>query len=179
LAVITKSDWKLKHMSKFRRMSAKQLALKKRRAASELRTLCLTPGTAFMKLAEQAVLYWAWQRLSSQNNVLSQNNVKLFVSPSTVAGEGEVKLLEWIYSKQRRGESIAILGGDSDLVLEGLVIPPALTHNVFVLLPDGNRRYLCVSLWETTRTLDKFFGQNTILGGTSQKISACAPICRL
>jgi hypothetical protein len=171
LAVITKSDWKLKHMSKFRRMSAKQLALKKRRAASELRTLCLTPGTDFMKLAEQAVLYWAWQRLSSQNNVLSQNNVKLFVSPSTVAGEGEVKLLEWIYSKQRRGESIAILGGDSDLVLEGLVIPPALTHNVFVLLPDGNRRYLCVSLWETTRTLDKFFGQeHNLLGDQPENL---------
>jgi hypothetical protein len=167
LAVISKSDWKLKHMSKFRNISAKQLALKKRRAVSELRTLRLTPGTDFMREAEQAVLYWAWQRLSNQSNVLSKNNVKLFVSPSTVAGEGEVKLLEWIYSKQRRGESIAILGGDSDLVLEGLVIPPALSHNVFVLLPDGNRRYLCVSLWETTRTLQRFVGhkeQYNLLG---------------
>jgi hypothetical protein len=71
----------------------------------------------------------------------------------TVPGEGEVKLLEWIYSSDRRGESIAIFGGDSDLVLEGLMVPLKSTHNVFVMLPENNRQYLVVSLWETTRAL--------------------------
>jgi hypothetical protein len=58
--------------------------------------------------------------------------------------------------KNRNGQSIAIMGGDSDLVLEGLVIPPSSSHNVFVLLPDGNKRYFSVSLWETTRAISKF-----------------------
>lgn len=134
----------------------KQWIRQKRKAVAETRTLCITPATAFMATAEQAILYWAWQRLSVRSTALSSNSVKIFISPSTVPGEGEVKLLEWIYTKQRRGESVAILGGDSDLVLEALVIPLASTHNVFVLLPDGNKRYLSVSLWETTRTLGRY-----------------------
>jgi hypothetical protein len=74
-------------------------------------------------------------------------------SQQTVAGEGEVKLLEWIYHQPRHGESILLWGGDSDLVLEGLVIPVSSTHNVHVLLPDGNKQFLSVSLWETTKAL--------------------------
>jgi XRN 5'-3' exonuclease N-terminus len=140
----------------------KQWTRKKRRALSETRTLCITPATEFMQQAEEAILYWAWQRLTARHTSLSMNNVKIFISPSTVPGEGEVKLLEWIYNKQRRGESVAILGGDSDLVLEALVIPLASTHNVFVLLPDGNKRYLSVSLWETTRTLGRYLPHITI-----------------
>ena len=140
----------------------KQWVRKKSRAAAETRTLCITPATEFMKLSEEAILYWAWQRLSARYTSLSTYNVKIFISSSTVPGEGEVKLLEWIYNKQRKGESIAILGGDSDLVLEALVIPMASTHNVFVLLPDGNKRYIAVSLWETTRTLGRYLPHSTI-----------------
>jgi 5'-3' exonuclease len=165
-STIAKAEWKLQHLVrlsgvKVGRIKPQTLARKKRRAASELRTLCLTPGTDFMHKAESAILYWAWQRLSSATSTLSKANVRVFLSPSTVPGEGEVKLLEWIYSKQRKGGSIAILGGDSDLVLEGLVIPPASTHNVFVLLPDGSKRYLSVSLWETTRTLRRLLSHLT------------------
>ena len=158
---VIKTDYKIKQIDKLLsnpspRYKPKQLARKKRRAAAETRTLCITPATDFMFKAEQALLYWVWQRLSSRNSSLSTNNVKVFISPSTVAGEGEVKLLEWIYNKKsRKGESIAILGGDSDLVLEGLVIPMASTHNVFVLLPEGNKRILSVSLWEITRSLNR------------------------
>ena len=140
----------------------KQWVRKKSRATAETRTLCITPATEFMKLSEAAILYWAWQRLSARYTSLSTYNVKIFISSSTVPGEGEVKLLEWIYNKQRKGESIAILGGDSDLVLEALVIPMASTHNVFVLLPDGNKRYISVSLWETTRTLGRYLPHCTI-----------------
>jgi len=135
---------------------------KRRRYAAETRTLCITPGTDFMKLTEHCILYWAWQRQQNNNKNHFLNQVKIYISPSTVAGEGEVKLLEWILRQRKwdtgkhQGESIAILGGDSDLVLEGLVIPPSISHNVFVLLPDGNRKYLSVSLWETTKTLNQF-----------------------
>ena len=158
-ATVAKTEHKIKQIDRLLKSESKRhkpalLNRKKRRAASEARTLCITPATDFMSTAEQALLYWVWQRLSSRTNCLAANNVKVFISPSTVPGEGEIKLLEWIYSKpNRRGESIAILGGDSDLVLEGLVIPPASTHNVFILLPEGNKRYLSVSLWELTRSL--------------------------
>jgi len=167
-------------------------------------TLCITPGTEFMEKAKDACLYWAWQRLSNPRGPLSK--VKIYVSPSTVPGEGEVKLLDWLIqagsmggqdrlehekttygptdnvtSNQRNdnhghlsrrnkkearhqsrqrivqpGHSVAILGGDSDLVLEGLAIPPAITHNVFVILPAGGKKSYAVSLWETTRTLGRF-----------------------
>jgi hypothetical protein len=149
---LVKSGWKQKQLSRFRKtLSKKQELTLRRRYESEVKTLCITPGTDFMTLAEHCLLYWAWQRLSNPRHALA--NVKIYISSSDVPGEGEIKLLEWILQKNRNGESIAIMGGDSDLVLEGLVIPPASSHNVFVLLPDGSSRYLAVSLWETTRAL--------------------------
>ena len=171
-ATVRKTTLKLQQLHTLgrRRIAPKVLARKKRRTQSEVRTLCITPGTAFMHKAEQAILYWAWQRFSvrptttSHNNsttttnnhntsLLRERNIKVFLSPSTVPGEGEVKLLEWLYHRSRRGASVAILGGDSDLVLEGLVVPVASTHNVFLLMPDGSKRYLVVSCWEMTRKL--------------------------
>lgn len=143
---------KRKKSSQSSKLSSRQI----RRIAAQTRTLCLTPATAFMQLAHEAILYWSWQRFSARNNILASNNVNIFVSSSCTPGEGEVKLLEWLYQQpNRNGDSVAILGGDSDLVLEALVIPLACTHNVFVLLPDGRQRYLSVSLWETTRRLDQ------------------------
>ena len=65
-------------------------------------------------------------------------------------------------------ESYAILGGDSDLVLEELVIQA--TH-VFVLLPDGKNRYLSVSLWETSRTLLAVLENSNDSGRNAQKQS--------
>jgi 5'-3' exonuclease len=156
-SALVRSEWKLKNFEKFsKRFTRKEQARKLRSYSSEVKTLCITPGTDFMKLTEQALIYWAWQRLQRNSKSPLVNGVNIYISPSTVAGEGEVKLLEWILQKQPRGGSLAILGGDSDLVLEGLIIPPQLTHNVFVLLPDGNKQYLSVSLWETTRALAQF-----------------------
>jgi hypothetical protein len=152
-----------------------------RKAEKEEETLKITPGTEFMDKAHEAVLYWAWQRLDRSSNKLA--NVKIYISPSTVPGEGEVKLLDWLLHAggqglqplQKRngkrkgagkgkiisqGESVAIYGGDSDLVLEGLVIPPTITHNVFVILPSGKKSNYVVSLWQTTLTLAQFLGDN-------------------
>ena len=134
-----------------------------------------------MDKAHEALLYWAWQRFDISKSKLA--NVKIYISPSTVPGEGEVKLLDWLlqaggdglqHLKKRnerrkgigggkiilQGESVAIYGGDSDLVLEGLVIPPTITHNVFVILPSGKKSNYVVSLWQTTLTLAQFLGDN-------------------
>lgn len=131
----------------------RKLKRKKDRMQRDLKTLRLTPATDFMEKAVQAMEYWAWQRLESRRSVLSHNNVTVFISPSTASGEGEIKLMEWLNHKPRRGESVAIIGGDSDLVLESFLVPLSSTHNVFVLLPDGNKRILVVSVWEATRKL--------------------------
>lgn len=145
---------------------------------NEEATLCITPGTAFMDRAADAILYWAWQRLTNPMSQLCihNRNVKVYLSTSDAPGEGEVKLLDWVFQlgsstssehsaigrthrhKQviKPGDSIAIMGGDSDLVLEGLILPPSITHNVFVILPDGSKKSYAVSLWETTLELLRF-----------------------
>lgn len=154
-STFVRSEWKQEQLSRFRKSFSKpDEARRRRRYATETKTLCITPGTAFMQKAENALLYWAWQRMQNPNNPLSR--VRVYISSSNVHGEGEVKLLDWILQRDRYAQSIAILGGDSDLVLEGLVIPPSSSHNVFVLLPDGNKKYFSVSLWEATRALVKF-----------------------
>lgn len=152
---------------------------RKSKAAKEEETLKITPGTEFMQKAHEAVLYWAWQRLDSPRGKIS--HCRIYICPSNVPGEGEVKLLDWLlqagsdrrmmrvmrkgeleleYHRRivRPGESVAILGGDSDLVLEGLVIPPTITHNVFVILPSTGKISHVVSLWETTLTLGQYLG---------------------
>ena len=142
-----------------------------------------------MAQVEAAILYWAWQCLDATTTTtparttgnaaggrgragktngggggpLLSPGVRIFLSPSTVPGEGEIKMLEWIYQKPRRGESIAILSGDSDLVLEAWLIPLQSTHNVFVVWPDAvgkgghgkskKMSHACVSVFETTRRL--------------------------
>jgi XRN 5'-3' exonuclease N-terminus len=131
----------------------RKLQTKKEKIQQELKTLQLTPATDFMRRAVLAMEYWAYQRLNSRSTVLTQNDVTILISPSTASGEGEIKLLEWLNHKPRRGESVAFFGGDSDLVLEAFLVPLSSTHNVFVLLPDGNKRVLVVSIWEATRKL--------------------------
>ena len=43
----------------------------------------------------------------------------------------------------RKRDSVAVLGGDSDLVFQGLLVTPCITHNFFVILPaDGNNKSL-------------------------------------
>ena len=41
----------------------------------------------------------------------------------------------------RKGYLVVILGGDLDLLVQNLVVPPRITHNVFVTLSaDGNNK---------------------------------------
>ena len=139
-------------------------------------TLNITPGTAFMEKVTSALLYWAWQYVSRFPRV------KVYMSPSSVHGEGEVKLLDWIMHGKRsssspknyrmnvrQNETIAILGGDSDLVLMGLVVPPSITHNIHVILPGVKGESLVVSLWETTRIMARMIEGTAIYGTESTK----------
>ena len=115
----------------------------------------ITPGTDFMAKSAEAVLYWIWQRLDQKK----WKNIKWYISGAEMPGEGEVKLLNWLQlpTLVRPGDSVALIGGDSDLVLEGLALDPQVTHNTFVIFPDRRKKSYCVSLWETTRSLKGMF----------------------
>ena len=133
----------------------------------DMATLCITPGTSLMARATNALYYYVWQRLSNQYSKLSRS-VKVYISSADTPGEGEIKILDWINLHSSSsvnpdgnghispGDSIAIFGGDSDLVLEGLVLPPQITHNVFIIIPEKTQKHFCVSLWEVTRALSQF-----------------------
>ena len=121
----------------------------------DLTTLNITPGTAYMERVTQALLFWAWKYV---NRVPF---VRVYVSPSSVHGEGEIKLLDWMFHGQhtsrrrhvQEDDTVAILGGDSDLVLMALAVPPSVTKNIFTLLPGMRSTSLVVSVWETTRQI--------------------------
>jgi len=133
-------------------------------------TMNITPGTAYLDRVTEALLYWAWRSVanpfwptSANPNNKQDGRVKIYISPSKVPGEGETKLLDFMMRGQlpsergrktiHSGDSVAFIGGDSDLVLMGLVVPPSVTQNVHVILPGENSKTLMISIWETTRHL--------------------------
>ena len=134
----------------------------------DLTTLNITPGTAYMERVTQALLFWAWKYV---NRVPF---VRVYVSPSSVHGEGEIKLLDWMFHGQHTSgrrhvmedDTVAILGGDSDLVLMALAVPPSVTKNIFTLLPGERSTSLVVSVWETTRQIVGMIEGTSRYGGS-------------
>ena len=132
-------------------------------------TMNITPGTAYLDRVTEALLYWGWRSVANPFWPTGANpysnkrggKARIYISPSMVPGEGEVKLLDYMmrgqYGKGRKtiqpGESVAFIGGDSDLVLMGLAVPPSVTQNVHVVLPGENSKTLMISVWETTQHL--------------------------
>lgn len=140
-------------------------------------TMNITPGTAYLDRVTEALLYWSWRSVANptwpmsrspksdnnNNNNKPVGKVKIYISPSMVPGEGEIKLLDFMMRGQlpsdrgrktiHPGESVAFIGGDSDLVLMGLCQPPSVTQNVHVILPGEHSKTLIISIWETTRHL--------------------------
>eukprot|EP00986_Skeletonema_menzelii_P007367 scaffold2884_cov141-Skeletonema_menzelii.AAC.2 len=132
-------------------------------------TMNITPGTAYLDRVTDALLYWSWRQVANpfwppspdpKNNKRS-GRTKIYISPSMVPGEGEVKLLDYMLRGQdgkgrktiHSDDSVAFIGGDSDLVLMGLTTNPSVTQNVHVILPGENSKTLMISIWETTRHL--------------------------
>ena len=96
-------------------------------------SLNISPGTYYMDRVTQTLLYWAWMAMSKRDWPIAKldgkpsSDVKIYISPSDVAGEGEVKLIDWLMHGHhnstktkphvKMGDSVAVVGGDSDLVL--------------------------------------------------------------
>lgn len=77
----------------------------------------ITPGTEFMNGMDNLMLCYVLQRA----NVL--RNVSVYISGPEIPGEGELKIIDWIYRHTPpMHESILICGCDSDIILQAITL---------------------------------------------------------
>lgn len=62
--------------------------------------------------------------------------VSFYVSGASVPGEGELKCIDWVKHMCSSGteESTVIIGGDADLILQGLALGQVCVHQIFVVV---------------------------------------------
>ena len=144
---------------------AKLLTQRKRRLKAsrqskyKLSGLNITPGTEFMYTLRRACEYFAASRVAGSYRF---RDVAFYISGSDVAGEGEVKIIEWLHTLRTKesGDSIIIVGGDADLVLQGLATYSV--RDLFVFsgrstqgANSANEPTVVLSLWEVVRSLER------------------------
>ncbi|EKX50671.1 hypothetical protein GUITHDRAFT_66805 [Guillardia theta CCMP2712] len=152
---------------------AKLLTQRKRRNKSskaskyKLSGLHITPGTKFMQTMREACEYYAALRLVASAKF---KNVAFYISGADVAGEGEIKIIEWIHNllQNQNDEKIIIVGGDADLVLQGLAV--LRVKDLFVYAGKDMSQHpssrkakgksspsIVLSMWEVVRSLERLF----------------------
>ncbi|KAG9299113.1 hypothetical protein G9A89_020426 [Geosiphon pyriformis] len=95
-------------------------------------SVAITPGTPFMKAANEAIRYYIYQRLNGY-----RRHMQIIFSDSSVPGEGEHKLFHFLKSQRiQRSYNIEsrhiVCGGDADFIMYSL-----MTHeqNIRILRP--------------------------------------------
>lgn len=145
--------------------------LKKRCSASKLGTgdstrqtvssLEFTPGVDLMYRLLDVVQFWVYTRLQGVEKL---RNVRVFLSGPDVPGEGELKIIDYCRRRFRdnpaTNESFVVVGGDADIILQGLTT--VVVRNFFVLMlkspvKGGGQRDVFFSVWELTRSLERRF----------------------
>lgn len=120
--------------------------------------LQFTPGVEMVYFVRDATEYWAYTRLQNDRKY---RDLDIRISGSDVAGEGELKVIDYCRSGfVAEMDSIVVIGGDADIVLQGLATIPV--RNFFVYLhhfgaASGKKVNFVISVWELTRTLEKLF----------------------
>ncbi len=99
-----------------------KLAAKEARDERGLSTMLITPGTSYMAELHDALLYLGCAELQTAR----ARNVEYLLSPAAAAGEGELKIIDWLLRAKVR--SAVLVGGDADLVLQGLALRSRLPH---------------------------------------------------
>ena len=114
-------------------------------------SLVATPGTRFMRMLEDALVYFVCSELTTQR----AKGIRFLVSGSDVPGEGEIKCLnalhqlegEWQQGTQRqRRHSVVLVGSDGDLLLQALTLSPSWEVSIMRDLPKRDQRAPVVSL---------------------------------
>lgn len=137
---------------------AKSSSKRARYAKRAIDRLEFTPGVDLLYFVRDAVTYWAYSRLQNDRKY---RNVDIRISGSDVPGEGELKLIDFCRAANLPElDSVVIVGGDADIVLQGLATTPV--RNFFVYLhhyASSGRKKLnyVVSVWELSRTLERLF----------------------
>lgn len=61
----------------------------------------------------------------------SYERVKFYISGASVPGEGELKCIDWLKRMTKGGaENAVIVGGDADLILQGLALTEVSANRV-------------------------------------------------
>jgi 5'-3' exonuclease len=124
---------------------AKMLEQRRRRYKTAMRSeehknfdpVQITPGTHFMFKLKNSLIYYISSRLPQRK----YRHVKFYLSGSDVAGEGEIKIVNYIHHKPKThkvNDSYLIVGTDADLILLGLCVTE---RNVFVLARTKKSAY--------------------------------------
>ncbi len=135
----------------------------KRGTKVALDRLQFTPGVELLYYLRDAILYWTHSRLQNDRKY---QQVDFFISGPDVAGEGELKIVDFCRSHYiRQGDSLVVIGGDADIVLQGLTT--TAMQNFLVYLPPSGpkkkkaRSNVFVSVWELCRSFERLFPGET------------------
>eukprot|EP00752_Nemacystus_decipiens_P010116 g9017.t1 len=137
---------------------AKLLVQRQRRENSNrnskyrMSALHLSPGTKFMEAVASAMEYYAFQECTRP----CFERVKFYISGANVPGEGELKCIDWLKRMSKGGsENAVIVGGDADLILQGLALTEL--QNTFICAQTEARSFRLSSLREVVRSLEELF----------------------
>eukprot|EP00177_Eucheuma_denticulatum_P008331 GFKZ01015161.1.p1 GENE.GFKZ01015161.1~~GFKZ01015161.1.p1 ORF type:complete len:721 (-),score=65.74 GFKZ01015161.1:1831-3993(-) len=121
-------------------------------------SLEFTPGVEMVLFLLEISEYWAYTRLQNDRKY---RNVDICISGCDVAGEGELKLMDYFRSEHvSPTDSVVVVGGDADIVLQGLAT--TRIRNFFVYLhqmpsPRKKSTNYVISVWELCRTFEQMF----------------------
>lgn len=127
-------------------------------AGTSIDRLECTPGVDLVYFLRDAIKYWAYSRLQNDRKY---RYVDVRISGADVPGEGELKIIDFCRAARlHETESIIVVGGDADIVLQGLATTPM--RNFFVYLRhfakvNGKRVNYVISVWELARVLERHF----------------------
>ncbi|CAM9959092.1 unnamed protein product [Ectocarpus fasciculatus] len=130
----------------------------KRNSKYRMSALHLSPGTKFMEDVASAMEYYAFQECTRP----CYQGVKFYISGANVPGEGELKCIDWLKNMPEPDESAVIVGGDADLILQGLALSEV--KNTFICSQTDAGSYRLSSIWEVVRSLEAMFpGQSALV----------------